>query len=78
MCLHKAQKCFISKRLNINYLKNQNVLNNMAPGGQDVEFDYNIHFPPPSDVIEPVVILLGWAGCKEKNLRKYSSLYETK
>ena len=50
----------------------------MAPGGQDVEFDYNIHFPPPSDVIEPVVILLGWAGCKEKNLRKYSSMYETK
>ncbi|KAJ0058955.1 hypothetical protein NL108_003291, partial [Boleophthalmus pectinirostris] len=24
---------------------------------------------------EPVVILLGWAGCKDKHLSKYSSIY---
>lgn len=24
---------------------------------------------------EPVVILLGWAGCKDKHLSKYSAIY---
>lgn len=48
----------------------------------DDEIDYNIVFP---DVViserhwqgtkEPVVILLGWAGCKDKHLSKYSSIY---
>ena len=40
------------------------------------ELDYNIHFPPPSDAIEPVVILLGWAGCHERHLAKYGAIYE--
>ncbi|KAF7655153.1 hypothetical protein LDENG_00059190 [Lucifuga dentata] len=48
----------------------------------DDEIDYNIVFP---DAVtserhwlgtkEPVVILLGWAGCKDKHLSKYSSIY---
>ena len=25
---------------------------------------------------EPVVVLLGWVGCQEKHLAKYSQLYE--
>ena len=25
---------------------------------------------------EPVVVLLGWAGCKDKYLSKYSAIYE--
>ena len=40
------------------------------------ELDYNIHFPPPSDSVEPVVILIGWAGCLERHLAKYSAIYE--
>ena len=50
----------------------------MARSGTDVEFEYNIQFPPPSETVEPVVILLGWAGCQEKNLRKYSALYDSR
>ncbi|XP_028667097.1 transmembrane protein 53 [Erpetoichthys calabaricus] len=48
----------------------------------DSGLDYNIVFPEPyaSEKYwfgrkEPVVILLGWAGCKDKHLAKYSSLY---
>ncbi|XP_041752070.1 transmembrane protein 53 isoform X2 [Coregonus clupeaformis] len=44
--------------------------------------DYNIVFPDAliSDrhwhgTNEPVVILLGWAGCRDKHLAKYSSIY---
>ncbi|XP_004079096.1 transmembrane protein 53 [Oryzias latipes] len=46
------------------------------------DFDYNIVFPDASTserhwqgTKEPVVILLGWAGCKDKHLSKYSSIY---
>ncbi|XP_053356291.1 transmembrane protein 53 [Clarias gariepinus] len=49
--------------------------------GEDV-MDYSIVFPEP-EVSEkywdrskqPVVILLGWAGCRDKYLSKYSSMY---
>ncbi|XP_068196856.1 transmembrane protein 53 [Antennarius striatus] len=48
----------------------------------DDEIDYNIVFPDAvvSDrhwrgTKEPVVVLLGWAGCKDKHLSKYSSIY---
>ncbi|KAK2821929.1 hypothetical protein Q5P01_021994 [Channa striata] len=48
----------------------------------DDEIDYNIVFPDAGtserhwqDTKEPVVILLGWAGCKDKHLNKYSSIY---
>ncbi|XP_028833733.1 transmembrane protein 53 [Denticeps clupeoides] len=48
----------------------------------DDGFDYNIVFPEPQiserhwhGVKEPVVILLGWAGCKDKHLSKYSNMY---
>uniref|UniRef100_A0A1A8JSS9 Transmembrane protein 53 n=1 Tax=Nothobranchius kuhntae TaxID=321403 RepID=A0A1A8JSS9_NOTKU len=46
------------------------------------EIDYNIVFPDAGTTErhwkgtkEPVVILLGWAGCKDKHLSKYSSIY---
>lgn len=46
------------------------------------EIDYNIVFPDAGTserhwqgTKEPVVILLGWAGCKDKHLSKYSSFY---
>uniref|UniRef100_A0AAQ5XZ01 Transmembrane protein 53 n=1 Tax=Amphiprion ocellaris TaxID=80972 RepID=A0AAQ5XZ01_AMPOC len=46
------------------------------------EIDYNIVFPDAGTserhwqgTKEPVVILLGWAGCKDKHLSKYSSIY---
>uniref|UniRef100_A0A674P7E6 Transmembrane protein 53 n=1 Tax=Takifugu rubripes TaxID=31033 RepID=A0A674P7E6_TAKRU len=42
------------------------------------EIDYNIVFPDRrhwQKTKEPVVILLGWAGCKDKHLSKYSSIY---
>lgn len=46
------------------------------------EIDYNIVFPDAGTserhwrgTKEPVVILLGWAGCRDKHLSKYSSIY---
>ncbi|KAM9718500.1 transmembrane protein 53 [Menidia menidia] len=46
------------------------------------EIDYNVVFPDAGTserhwqgTKEPVVILLGWAGCKDKHLCKYSSIY---
>ncbi|XP_028328018.1 transmembrane protein 53 [Gouania willdenowi] len=46
------------------------------------KIDYNIVFPDAGTserhwqrTKEPVVILLGWAGCKDKLLSKYSSIY---
>ncbi|MEQ2289822.1 Transmembrane protein 53 [Ameca splendens] len=49
------------------------------------EIDYNIVFPDAGTserhwqgTKEPVVILLGWAGCKDKHLSKYSSIYNDK
>ncbi|XP_056149415.1 transmembrane protein 53 [Lampris incognitus] len=46
------------------------------------EIDYNIVFPDAvtsethwRGTKEPVVILLGWAGSKDKHLSKYSSIY---
>ncbi|KAJ3597895.1 hypothetical protein NHX12_001411 [Muraenolepis orangiensis] len=48
----------------------------------DDEIDYNIVFPDAATserhwqgTKEPVVVLLGWAGCKDKHLSKYSSIY---
>ncbi|XP_010889659.1 transmembrane protein 53 [Esox lucius] len=48
----------------------------------DDGMDYNIVFPDAliserhwHGTKEPVVILLGWAGCKDKHLAKYSSIY---
>ncbi|XP_036410682.1 transmembrane protein 53 [Megalops cyprinoides] len=48
----------------------------------DVDIDYNIVFPEAcitekywQGSKEPVVMLLGWAGCKDKHLSKYSSIY---
>ncbi|XP_062261220.1 transmembrane protein 53 [Platichthys flesus] len=48
----------------------------------DEEIDYNIVFPDAATserhwqgTKEPVVILLGWAGCKDRHLSKYSSIY---
>ena len=59
--------------------------------GEDDDLDYHIVFPSPnvgeSDAPnvdemgntrqkEPVIILLGWAGCQDKHLTKYSAFYE--
>nr|XP_023671593.1 transmembrane protein 53 [Paramormyrops kingsleyae] len=48
----------------------------------DPGLNYNVVFPQPSGsekrwkgTEEPVVILLGWAGCRDKHLAKYSSMY---
>lgn len=52
--------------------------------GEEDGIDYNIVFPEPRlsekywrGSKEPVVILLGWAGCRDKHLSKYSSIYNT-
>ncbi|CAN2391495.1 Eukaryotic protein of unknown function (DUF829) [Pristimantis euphronides] len=46
----------------------------------DPDLDYTIVLPEPAgsqwdQQREPVVILLGWGGCKDKHLAKYSSIY---
>ncbi|MEE6495302.1 hypothetical protein FKM82_002003 [Ascaphus truei] len=49
----------------------------------DLDLDYTIVFPEPSlragtrwdQEREPVVILLGWGGCKDQYLAKYSTIY---
>ncbi|XP_061926398.1 transmembrane protein 53 [Entelurus aequoreus] len=48
----------------------------------DDDIDYNIVFPDAETSEahwrgrkEPVVILLGWAGCRDKHLSKYSNIY---
>ncbi|XP_018429244.1 PREDICTED: transmembrane protein 53 [Nanorana parkeri] len=48
----------------------------------ETDFDYSIFLPEPGlpgsrwdQQREPVVILLGWAGCKEQHLDKYSNFY---
>ncbi|KAG5286688.1 hypothetical protein AALO_G00017700 [Alosa alosa] len=48
----------------------------------DDDIDYNIVFPETliserhwRGTKEPIVILLGWAGCRDKHLVKYSSVY---
>ena len=55
------------------------------------ELEYSITFPSPELQEEaasyqqdgdsksnPVVVLLGWMGCKDKHLVKYSNFYEKK
>ena len=57
----------------------------------DIDLDYHVTFPSPSQdedggerantpnpENEPVVILLGWLGCQEKHLAKYSEMYTKK
>ncbi|KAK3592152.1 hypothetical protein CHS0354_019444 [Potamilus streckersoni] len=60
----------------------------------EIDVDYNIRFPSPTSLDqeegsedeesereikkEPVVLLLGWLGCEEKHLAKYSDIYERK
>lgn len=52
---------------------------------EDDDIDYNLVFPEAltsethwRGSKEPVVILLGWAGCRDKHLVKYSSMYTEK
>ena len=58
---------------------------------EDDDIEYDITFPSPVSVPdedeedadgnylgqkEPVVILLGWLGCHEKHIAKYSQIYD--
>lgn len=60
---------------------------------EDLDYHITFPSPTPDDVSdeeileyynvgavekEPVVILLGWLGCQEKHLAKYSAIYEHK
>lgn len=40
--------------------------------GDEILDDYVIE----GESIEPVIILIGWAGCKPKHLAKYCKIYE--
>ncbi|KAH9366553.1 hypothetical protein HPB48_017452 [Haemaphysalis longicornis] len=48
----------------------------------DEDLEYDITFPSADKELalpttkEPVVYLLGWAGCKDRHLSKYGSIYE--
>lgn len=52
---------------------------------EDDDIEYEITFPSPvagetglfgSSRKEPVVIILGWMGCREKHLMKYGQIYD--
>ena len=57
---------------------------------EDDDIEYDITFPSPVSADddeegadggyverkEPVVILLGWLGCQEKHISKYSQIYD--
>lgn len=45
-------------------------------GNHIVHSDNSSHQKYGNDI--PVVILLGWAGCKRQHLKKYSAIYATK
>ena len=48
-----------------------------SPVSQDLYDDDGFETSPEtSDQKEPVVILLGWAGCQDKHLAKYSAIYD--
>ncbi|XP_048395797.2 transmembrane protein 53 isoform X1 [Stegostoma tigrinum] len=45
----------------------------------DKDLEYTVVFPDPNDFgfkEDPVVILLGWGGCQDKHLSKYSYMYK--
>lgn len=66
----------------------------MNDSGPDLDYCLTFpSFPDENDTIEdhqdefvfvyeddkrPVVVLLGWAGCQDKYLAKYSAIYEEK
>lgn len=45
---------------------------------QDDKNTFEIIHKSEAEDLAPVVVLLGWAGCKEKHLAKYSPIYEKK
>ena len=52
------------------------------PSPQTTEFSTDVDNSQDSDNFtdfkEPVVFLLGWAGCEDKYLAKYSQIYDQK
>lgn len=63
------------------------VLSKMSDDSEEEELDYHVTFPPATGLAdqdgvpqrrEPVVLLFGWVGCTDKNLSKYSAIYQSK
>lgn len=63
-------------------------LESKIDGNRKTSLDCYIEIPSPSNRKEcfsefpsdaaPVVLLLGWAGCQDRYLMKYSKIYEDK
>ena len=47
-------------------------------GSDDDDVDLLEDYVVAGDTKEPVVILIGWAGCKDQYLSKYSKIYDQK
>ena len=45
---------------------------------EDEKNSFEIIHKSEAENLEPVVVLLGWAGCQDKHLAKYSPMYEKK
>lgn len=64
------------KLLNRN-IKSLFVLSHASFSSNSKTLDIHVTFPSPrNDGKTPVVLLLGWLGCQDKHLKKYSKIYE--
>lgn len=45
---------------------------------EDEKNSFEIIHKSEAENLAPVIVLLGWAGCQEKHLAKYSPMYERK
>lgn len=46
---------------------------NQSPSNGYADYNYDIIY---DNVNTPIVLLLGWAGCQDRYLMKYSKIYE--
>lgn len=51
----------------------QSAIEKMYPPNECSECDFNF---ATDDCNTPIVLLLGWAGCQDRYLMKYSKIYE--